>query len=268
MPHLEQLTPEDKSEVVKIAARMRDEEIARQAKAQENQAFVDAAQEMDLPEEYLERAAAELQQTRIVHAQQQLKRKRIATVTVASLVLIAGGWRVTHLPSPTATTYVFSAQNWKLDHNSETSASVNFQTVDGRQNSALIKVVKFAPRSIDGSYFVNLNTTPTVNSLAGYKSTSFFVKGNGLPNLRLYLENGPNERWRSPELHVSGDWNKQTIDLSQYDHQIKDNSSGTWHKADPSQAPNEVSNISFKTGTFMNDVNSTGETAVSDLEIK
>jgi hypothetical protein len=267
MSNLEHLTSEDQSEVVKIASRLRDEELERGAQAQENQAFVDAATEMDLKPEYLERAAAELQQTRILAARTRLKRRNTVIATAGCVLVLGAGWAFTHRPPPAPNVYRFSATQWRLNANPESNASVTFENIDGKSNAAVIRVQQFVPRASDGQYFVNLDASPT-SSFAGQNATSFFVKGSGLENIRLYLEANQNERWRSPAVQVSSEWQQQTIDISQYDHQIRDAATGQWHMAQGFEHPDRIRTMSFKVGSFMNDLKAHGEVAIDDLEVR
>lgn len=268
MSNLEHLTPEEKSEVVKIASRLRDEETARAAEAQEHRAFVEAAAEVDLPQDYLERAAAELEQTRTLKAQKRTRTRR--TLLAAGTVVLASAalWQMTYRPAPQANVYTFSAQEWKLNTNPETKADVSFQDMDGRKSVAIIHVDQFVGRTTDGQYFANLDAAPTVNSFSRYKTTSFFVKSSGVPNIRLYLEANSTERWRSPNISMGADWQKQTIDLNQYEHQIRESPTSAWHKASSSEQPDHLEALSFKVGTYMNDINTRGDVAIDDLEIR
>jgi len=254
-------------EVVKIASRIRDEEQARAEAAQHQKAFVDAAAEMELPKEYLERAAAELQATRIVNARRTLRRRRTLIGTAAAAVLIVGGWRATHLPLPKVSPQVFNTQRFELNINPDTQANITFQNLDGRKNVAVLHVDHFVPDTNSRQYFANLNIKPDVTSLRGYKSTSFFSKAAGLPNLRLYLEAGPYERWRSPELHTTTEWQNNSIDFGAFEHQIRDADTGAWHTTNGG-LPDHVDRFSFKVGSYMNGVNATGDIAIDDVEIR
>src|SRR5580658_2143740 len=100
MSRLEQITPEEMPDVVRIASRIRDEEQARSDQKQEQKAFVDAAAEMDLPEEYLERAAAELQEQRIVSARKRATTRKTALAALGIVTAAAAIWALTHRPPP------------------------------------------------------------------------------------------------------------------------------------------------------------------------
>jgi hypothetical protein len=187
-------------------------------------------------------------------------------VACGTVVALGALWGIMHRPAPQSNVYQFAAVQWKLDINPESKADVSFQNLDGKSNAAVIHVEKFVPRSTDGQYFVNLNSAPTIDSFSHFKSTSFFVKSAGLPNIRLYLEASPTERWRSPAVTASGDWQQETIDLSQYEHQSRDTPSGQWHKAAVDQ-PGHVDTLSFKVGSYMNDATASGDIAIDYLEI-
>src|SRR5579871_6877709 len=130
MSRLEQISPEEMPKVIQIASQLYEQDQTKAAEAQERQAYVDAAQEVDLPKEYLERAAAELEvrQRAQVHQQagQIRKRRMVRNGTLATLgavVALGGLWQFTHRPPPAPSTYHFTAQQWKLDVNPETKAN-------------------------------------------------------------------------------------------------------------------------------------------------
>jgi len=268
MSRLEQITPEEMPEVVRIASRIRDEEQEQADRNQEQKAFVDAAAEMDLPQEYLERAAGELHQAQAVRAQRRSRTGRIALAASIVLVATAAIWAVMHTPPHQPNVYQFSASFWKLNLNPKTAATVTFKDLDGRTGAAVIHVDKFVPRSTDGQYFVNLDATPTVSSFSHFRTTSFFIEGAGLANIRLYLEASGTERWRSPPVPISESWQQQNIDLSQYQHQSRETPSSPWHDAGANEQPGHIDKLSFKVGSYMNDVNASGDVAIDDLEIR
>ncbi|HLV80411.1 MAG TPA: hypothetical protein VKT32_09015 [Chthonomonadaceae bacterium] len=268
MSRLEQISPEEMPKVVQIASQLYEQDRTKEAEAQERQAYVDAAKEVDLPPEYMERAAAELQTRRIAEVKQRRRVRNGVLATLGGVVALAGLWKVTHRPPEPPTVYHFAAQQWRLDVNPETKANVTFQSVDGRENVAVLHVDQFTPRASDGQYFVNLDTTQTPRSLASYRTASFFVRGDGLNTVRLYLEAGPTERWRSPAIPATDAWQQQTVDLKQFDHQVRPSASAPWQRADASQQPDRVEKLSFKVGSYMNDASAHGDIALDDLEFR
>jgi hypothetical protein len=275
MSRLEQLSPEEMPEVVRIASQLYEQDRTRDAEAQERQAYVDAAKEVDLPPEYMERAAAELQARRIEQVRRRRRVRKGALATLGAIVVLAGVWQVTHQPPPSPSLSHFTAQQWQLDANPETKANVTFQNpdtgalvVNGRNNVAVIHVDRFVPSASDGQYFVNLNTVGTPPTLSGYRTVSFFAKGNGLSTIRLYLEAGAAERWRSPALQVTGDWRQQTVDLNQFDYQTRASDSAPWKRSGAFRQPDHVDRLSFKVGSYMNEVTAHGDVALDSLEFR
>ena len=268
MSRLEQISPEEMPKVVQIASQLYEQDRTQEAEAQERQAYVEAAKEVDLPPEYLERAAAELQTRRIAQVRQRRRIRTGALATLGAVVVLGSAWGITHRPAPAPAVYTFTAQEWKLDANPETKANVAFQNVAGHENAAVLHVDRFAPRASDGQYFVNLDTVQTPTTLSGYKTVTFFVRGNGLSTVRLYLEGDGTHRWRSPALQVNGEWQRQTLDLKTFDYQTRPSNSDTWKREGAFQQPDHVGKLSFKVGTYMNDVTAQGDIAIDDLEFR
>src|SRR5262249_15134571 len=147
--------------------------------------------------------------------------------------------------------------------NPETKASVSRENASGVETTT-IKIDKFVPGR-NGTYMANLNTTTGPANLAGYKSVSFRVRGAGLPIVRLYLDAGPSERWRSQPVEVRNDEQEYQLPLVSFDHQVKSNPSDQWRRTDYS-APSRIERFSFKLGTFINDAGAKGEVSISDLK--
>jgi hypothetical protein len=267
MSHLEQITPEEMPEVTKIANRLYEQEREQQEQAQERQAYLSAAEEMEIPQEYLERAAEELSLQRIARIRQRRRLRQAAVATFGGILIVGGFWRITHPPIVKPTPMVFTAQQWRLDANPETKAEVTFQNWEGRNSVAVIHVEQFVPRARDGQYFVNLNSQKVPTDLRATQSVSFFVKGNGLPNLRLYLEASPTERWRSPALPVTSEWQKQTLNLQQFEYQTRASTNAPWQSTS-TRPPDRIENLSFKTGTFINESTAKGEIGVEGVEFE
>lgn len=256
MLRIKDVPPEQMSEVVRVAGELYDRETAQE---QERQSTVAAAAEMGLPPEYMERAAA------VVHARQveRIHRRRRRTAFVAafaSLVTITGGYVLTRPHPAQPVTYNFQnpRQQWVQDVNPESTAHAGVE-----KGIATIHVDRFASSPGTGQFFANLNTEDVPQTLAGYRSVSFRVQGDGLTQLRLYLENG-NERWRSVAVPVTGDWQVFHLNLDQFEHQTRDSGTGKWRREDR-RAPGHVERLSFKAGYYVNDLNAHGNVRIADL---
>ena len=93
------------------------------------------------------------------------------------------------------------------------------------------------------------------------------MKGTGLRNVRLYLENGPTERWRSQSVAVADSWSTHRLRLQDFDHQTRAGSSDQWRKVN-SSSPGQIERFSFKLGSFVNEIGSKGEVDISDLRLE
>lgn len=260
MLRMKDVPPEQMAEVVRVAGELYDEE---QAQTQERRATIAAAEEMGLPKEYLDRAAVVVHARRVEQSGRGRRRKVGLLAGVGVALVLGGGWVVTH-PRPAApVTYNFQnpQQQWTQESNPEASARATFKNA-----TATIHVDRFGVPPGSDQFFVNLNTKDVPNTLAGYRTVSFRVHGRGLPNLRLYLENG-SERWRSPNLSVTPNGQVFRINLSQFDHQTRDTSMGKWRKAG-SSAPDYVEQLSFKVGYYINNADAHGDVQVSDLRFQ
>jgi hypothetical protein len=270
MQRLEQVTPEEMPEVVKVASELyqsdRDAH-ERQAEREMNaNSAAMAAEEVGMPREYMERAAELVQQRRTERVKRTRRRRTGILATAGALTALWGGWSLMHpaaLPPVAYTIGADAAYPWRLDSNVETKATVVEQTVDGRK-AAVLRVNGFA-RNGQGTYWANYTANFQPTDLSGYKSAAFQVKGTGLRTIRFYLEAGPNERWRSQPVNITPQWQEQKLNLRDFDHQTR--SGGQWKRAD-STTPGQVERFSFKVGDFMNDVNAKGDVALSDLRLE
>jgi len=275
MLRLKDLPPEEMAEVVRVASELQQRDQRANDDQRERQHVVDAAEEVGLPAEYLEQAAAEIHQRRV--ADTIARRRRKSWALGASLVggsvllgLIFTGTqsarRASLQATPPQSIESFSADpelRWKLNQNPATQSSVRFAEEAQRGGVAVIRVDRFG-RSADGKFWANLDLTQGGTDLTGRKSVSFDVRGKGLPQLRLYLENGALERWRSPALTVPGTWAKRSVRLDQFDYQTRKSSSDSW-SVNRYQPPKQVRELSFKLGDFVNPVSAKGEVALDNV---
>lgn len=270
MRQLEQLPTEDMREVLRIATELYQRDQGQMEVAREREGLIAAAAEVDLPAEYLERAAATLHTQRVA-AIRTRRRRRNGVLAVAGLTGGVGlGWQLMHLPPPAPLLYNFNnppAHQWTLGKNDETRAQLAFPQEPNRDGVASLTVERFGARGPDGTYNANINSSDVPPSLAGFRKVTFFARTEGLPHLRLYLENGPNERWRSPELTLTGEWQPQALELRQFERQTRASPSAPWQRAS-SRAPGKIETLSFKVGHFVNDVSARGKVLVDDLRFE
>jgi hypothetical protein len=270
MRRLETVRTEDMREVVQIATELFQREQGELEAAKQRQGLVEAAAELDLPAEYLERAAAQLHAQRVAEIRERRARRTSVFAVLGLAIGLWGGWRVFNPPPPDPALYDFNTaptQQWVLERNPETEAVLGFESEADRGGVAAVTIERFGIRAADGTYYANLNSSDPPATLRGYRSVSFRVRGEGLPHVRLYLEAGPTERWRSPELPVGDTWQEQRLDLKQFEYQTRRSPSDTWRR-DRYRGPDRIERLSFKVGHFVNDVGDRGRIFIDDLRFE
>jgi hypothetical protein len=130
----------------------------------------------------------------------------------------------------------------------------------------VIQVERFVAES-DGRYWANLNTSSVPASLQGHETITLRIRGDGgLGRARLFVENGPTERWRSPDIAVGAGWRTVTIRMDQLEHQARPDSRSPW-RGRRGGAPGDVTGISLKVGHPFNPTDARGRVEVDDLRI-
>lgn len=260
MLRLQDLPPEQRGEAVRTASELYDKETTEQ---RELKATVDAAEEVGIPAEYLERASAEIHARRVAEIKARRKRNRIiagAAVGTALLGLVGTKtYNALQTPAPVA---IQVAQTTGTTFRLNPSSEGELLRENGR---AVLRVNRFVPEK-NGSYFANIDVVPSVRQIGRYRSVTFSVGGSGsLQQMRLYLENG-NERWRSQAFAVPTDPQKVTLNLKQFEYQQRDQRTGNWRTPTGSyKSPDTVGNLSFKVGEFMNPPSASGEVSIGNV---
>ena len=254
----------ERDQVLKRAFELQAEEEAEQAEALATEELHTAAQDVGLDPDYLARAERELEQKKA--KRQRLRRVLVITAAaaVATGALATGAVRLLSTPAPDPWTQTFDdPAGWTLDTNPGTKASVRFDEARGRGKVAVLDVQSFAVQP-DGSYRVNLNNFAVPANAADYKWLSVDVKGD-LPVVRVYLEAGPGERWRSPAIRADASWKQQRIPLESFEHQRREG--GSWISTD-SEPPTNLSQVSIKVGHYMNAPDAKGSLALDNLRLE
>jgi hypothetical protein len=272
----------DMTEIVARAAQLQDRELLLDDAGLDRQAALAAADELGLSPEYLERAAQEVQERRIAEARDRQGRRRWwwlwAAAFCATVVGAAVTLQATRSPdSPVAgqpvsqvVAYSFDVateQQWLLNVDPSSRASLAFDESAGHGRVAVITVDVLGPEQGAGIPFVNMNSGDGARSLVGHQRVTFSVRGEGLPNVRLFLEAGATERWRSPLIPVTNDWQTREIRLDQFEHQQRDTADGEWRTTKYS-APGRIERLSFKLGAFVNQSGQAGTTMIDDIRIE
>ncbi len=234
-------------------------------------ALQDAAVETGLDPRFLAKAEEELARREVLAAEKKARRsKRLRMASVAllgALVLVGSGLglaRVLFPPSPQAWLETFdSPGRWGLDKNPSSGATLAWQPEAGRGQVAVVRVERLAP-SQDGKYHVNLDSALAPPDASRYSDFVVDLKGS-LPTARVFLEAGPEERWRSPPIDVQQNWTSHRLPLRSFERQ--EYRGGQWHTVGWS-APASARQISVKVGHFMNSPGTTGELFLDDLRFE
>ncbi len=258
------------AEQIEIAAQLHERDVRQSEGDKERLAATAAAEEMGIPASYMEQAAAELSARQATRAKQR-KRSRagLAAASVAAL-LAFGSWITAHKHSaaPPPLVYDFAAPSqgqWHLDGlygtHPDAQASLTFPLEQGH-SVGLVKIDHFDQQP---DYAVDLETNQVPRPLTGYRTVSFRVRGQGLGQIRLFLQNGE-ERWCSPFVTASGGWHEIRLPLSQFLHQRVPLHYNP--QDEPYVAPAAIGGISFKLGRDANSQDEHGEIAVDDLRFE
>jgi hypothetical protein len=256
---LKDLPPEEMSEVVRVASEMHDRETAE---TRERHSMVAAAEEVGIPEEYLERAAEEVHSRRVAAVLAKRRKRRTALGAVAAVAAVGGlGTAVYNFLSPPAPIAARVAVSVP-----ETSAGVD-ATVSRDGSETVLTVNRFASGE-GGTYYANISLAPPKASLAGYRTANFTLRGTGgLKQIRLDIQNGPTERWKGPLISVPVEKTAVSVSLREFTYQQRASSDSPW-KSSGYRAIKDVTRLGFKTGEAVNPIDATGSVAVGDIRFE
>ena len=118
--------------------------------------------------------------------------------------------------------------------------------------SATVEVEDVVPDTA-GKWFVNLDG-PVVAALETYGAVGLRVAGT-LPQTRVYLEAGPELRWRSPPVSLSPEVQMHRLAFADFETQRR--KGGQWSVVDP-EPPQGSAVVSVKVGHYMNPADARG----------
>jgi hypothetical protein len=258
------LQPEELPQVLREAVRQQDVAERDRRSEMDRAAYADAAQELGITRTELDRAAAEHHAATVVRIRRTRKIRNAVLGTVAAVAVAAGGYRVANPPAPDPTSYTFesTAQAWSPEFNPRSAGHAGQEGGRG-----VIVVERFVPED-DGRYWANLNSASVPSSVDGYRAVTLRIRGEGtLAQARLFLDNGPTERWRSPAVPIGPEWRVVTIRLDQMEHQTRRDTRSLW-RGDGGGGPDEITGVSLKAGHPFNPPDARGRVEVDDLRIE
>ena len=258
------LQPEELPQVLREAVRQQDAAERERETRLDREAYADAAQELGITRTELDRAAAEQHAATVVRIRRRRRVRNAVAGAVAAVLVAAGGYRVANPPAPDPTSYTFesAAQAWSPEFNPRSAGRAGQEGGRG-----VIEVERFTPED-DGRYWANLNSSSVPSSADGYRTVTLRVRGDGtLSQARLFLENGPTERWRSPAIPIGPEWQVVTIRLEQMEHQTRRDTRSPW-RGERDGRPDELTGVSIKVGHPFNPPDARGRVEVDDLRIE
>lgn len=230
----------------------------------QKQVLSEAAAELGVPAHYVEQAAAQLERERTQALATRRRALLVGTGAAVGLLAVLGVRSLLQAAPPVDYSMAAASGHFALHKNPETQATLRFEESAGRP-AAVVRVEHFGPSARDGKFYVNLDASESLPTVDKYRQVVFSARGQGLAQLRLFLELSPDERFRSPPITLSPDWAEHRLPLSMFEHQHRDGD--TW-KRSAGTTPHGVQRLSFKLGHFMNDVSATGEAAVTGLRFE
>lgn len=258
------LQPEELPQVLREAVRQQDAAERERETQQGREAYADAAQELGISRTDLDRAAAEHHAAAVAQVRRRRTVRNGAIAAALGALLVVGGYRGANPPAPDPTSYSFEtpAQAWSPEFNPRSAGHAGQEGGRG-----VIVVERFVPED-DGRYWANLNSASVPPSVDGYRTVTLRIRGEGtLSQARLFLENGPTERWRSPAIPVGPEWRVVTLRLDQMEHQTRRDTRSPW-RGDGGGAPDDVTGVSLKAGHPFNPPDARGRVEVDDLRLE
>jgi hypothetical protein len=258
------LQPEELPEVLREAVRRQDAGLREREVRLDRESYAQAAEEMGISRAELDHAAAGTHAATVARIRRG-RRVRNAVIGAAVAVLAAAGaYRVANPPPPEPAAYGFesAAQAWSGDFNLRSTGRA------GQEGGRGVIVVERFVAEDDGRYWANLNTASVPPSLQGHETVTLRIRGDGgLGHARLFVENGPTERWRSPDIPVGSDWRTVRLRLDQFEHQTRPDSRSPW-RSTRGGSPDAVTGVSLKVGHPFNPTDARGRVEVDDLRIE
>jgi hypothetical protein len=243
---------------------------AESEQAQTARSAAQAAEELGIPQEYLDRAAAQLHAEKAEKIKAQNQKRRVLIAVGAALVpatlAIFLMTRITAPPPPAVVAAQPLVAPFTLSLNATDDATTSLKNARGSMTSTnnryQLKIDGFQPQS--GNYQANLGF-PISSSLSGYETVSFSIQGSGISRVRLDLRDGGGVRWNSRPISLSSESQRVTVPLSELIRQMRVGES--WQAA-PGGGPDGVKSLVFKFGKEINPPEAKGTVTISDVQFQ
>ncbi len=258
------LQPEELPEVLREAVRRQEVDEREREVRLDRESYAQAAEELGISRVELDRAAAETHAATVARIRRGRRIRNTVAGAAVALLATAGVYRVANPPppEPVAWTFESAAQAWSGDFNPRSTGSAR---QDGGRG--IIQVERFVAED-DGRYWANLNTASVPASVKGHEIITLRIRGDGgLGEARVFLENGPTERWRSPPIPVEAEWRTIQLRMDQLERQTRPDSRSPWRSSRGGD-PDAVTGVSLKVGHPFNPTDARGRVEVDDLRIE
>lgn len=208
-------------------------------------------EELSIPTRYLREARTSLaDEARVAAA----RRRRLKVWLLAALGLGAVAVFALQLWNPIAffawSSEVDRRSDWRVVSNAESTAIFE----SGPQRPGRVVVHSFGVPS-DGRYYANIRHDEPPRTLRGRSTMHVEVRGSGLSAARVYVERGRDERWRSPEIAITPEWQTLSVPVRSFERQV--GGRGRWEGARWAE-PTRLSRIQIKLGYFINPPDASG----------
>ena len=260
-----ELNPDEQAQVFARADALFREESERERTARSAAA---AAEEMGVPQEYLDRAAAQFHAEKVEKILARNRRKRSALVIGAALIpallfpflIVQLTRQAQQIPSVAQVMVApFSLSLAETD-----DATTHFRNVASTSTSAAnaysLTIEKFTSGS---GYFAN-HGFPITGSLQSYKKVSFTIASTGIPSTRVDLREGLT-RWNSRPISVSAAPQRVTLNFDELHRQAQ--SGETWTEA-AGGGPDAARALVFKFGQDINPPDTKGTVTITDVQFE
>ena len=261
-----ELNPDEQAQVFARADALFREESEREQVAT---AAAKAAEELGVPQEYLDRAAAQFHAEKAAKILAQNQRKRVlmaiglaAIPAALAIFLMTGLMQARQAPMVAAVMQVDAPPAVSLNSDPATTVGSNVNyTGENDGKTFRLNLKGFTP--VEGRYTLNLGF-PTNGSLRSYDKISFSVKSAGISNVRVDLREGQT-RWNSREISLSPQGQRVTL---RFDELNRQGQSGNEWSNERGDRPDSALALVFKFGSGVNPPDAKGTVEISDVRFE